>query len=220
MSWKCDVIGETGLQFYGKTVASLSHEIKNALAIINENAGLLKDFTLMSKEGLPIDPERLMSVAEKVMTQVRRADGIVANMNRLAHSVDESLKEVDLGEILEFVATLSRRLASMRGVTLEPTRVTSPVMITTNPFFLQNLVSLCLDFAMDAAGEGKTVGLMAEETENGARVTFMGVGGLAEVPADTFPANRAKMLLEALRAQLGVDREAGELVLTLSRDID
>jgi len=220
MSWKCDIIGETGLQFYGKTAASLSHEIKNALAIINENAGLLKDFTLMSREGLPIDPERLMSVAEKVMTQVRRADGIVANMNRFAHSVDESVKEVDLGEILEFVATLSRRLASMRGVTLEPTRVTSPATITTNPFFLQNLVSLCLDFAMDAAGEGKTVGLVAEETENGARVTFMGVGGLAEVPADTFPANRAKILLEALRAQLGVDREAGELVLTLSRDID
>jgi hypothetical protein len=161
-----------------------------------------------------------MSVAEKVMTQVRRADGIVANMNRFAHSVDESVKDVDLSEILEFVATLSRRLASMRGVTLEPRRGTSQVTITTNPFFLQNLVSLCLDFAMNTAGAGKTVGLVAEETENGARVTFMGVGGLAEVPADTFPANRAKILLEALRAQLGVDREAGELVLTLSKDID
>ncbi len=219
MSWNCDVIGETGLQFYGKTAASLSHEIKNALAIINENAGLLKDFTLMSREGLPIDPERLMSVAEKVMTQVRRADGIVANMNRFAHSVDESVKDVDLGEILEFVATLSRRLASMRGVALEPRRVTSPVMITTNPFFLQNLVSLCLDFAMDTAGAGKTVGLVAEKTENGARVRFMGIGGLAELPADTFPANREKILLEALRAQLVVDTEAGELVLSLSRDI-
>jgi len=219
MSGKCDIIGETGLRFYGKTAASLSHEIKNALAIINENAGLLKDFTLMSKEGLPLDPERLMSIAEKVMTQVRRANGIVANMNKFAHSVDESVKDVDLGEILEFVATLSRRLASMRGVALEPRRVTSSVTITTNPFFLQNLVSLCLDFAMDAAGEGKTVGLVAEETENGARVRFMGVGGLAEVVGDTFPANREKILLEALRAQLVVDTEAGELVLTLSRDI-
>jgi nitrogen fixation/metabolism regulation signal transduction histidine kinase len=220
MTWKCDIIGETGLQFYGKTAASLSHEIKNALAIINENAGLLKDFTLMSKEGLPIDPERLMSVAEKVMSQVRRADGIVANMNRFAHSVDESLKEVDLGEILEFVAKLSHRLASMRGVTLEPTRGTSPVTITTNPFFLQNLVSLCLDFAMDAAGEGKTVGLVAEKVENGARIRFTGVGGLAEVAANTFPASREKNLIEALSAQLVVDTESGELVLTLSRGID
>jgi C4-dicarboxylate-specific signal transduction histidine kinase len=174
----------------------------------------------MSKEGLPIDPERLMSVAEKVMSQVRRADGIVANMNRFAHSVDESLKEVDLGEILEFVAKLSHRLASMRGVTLEPTRGTSPVTITTNPFFLQNLVSLCLDFAMDAAGEGKTVGLVAEKVENGARIRFTGVGGLAEVAANTFPASREKNLIEALSAQLVVDTESGELVLTLSRGID
>jgi len=220
MSWKCDIIGETGLQFYGKTVASLTHEIKNALAIINENAGLLKDFTLMSKEGVPIDPERLRSVSEKVMKQVRRADDIVGNMNRFAHSVDEPLKEVDLGEILAFVATLSRRLASMRGVSLEARRTASPVTITTTPFFLQNLVSLCLDFAMKAAGEDKTVGLAAEKRENGAQIRFTGVGGLAEVPSNAFPANRAKILLEALRAQLGVDREAGELVLTLSKDID
>jgi signal transduction histidine kinase len=220
MSWKCDIIGETGLQFYGKTAASLSHEIKNALAIINENAGLLKDFTLMSKEGLPIDPERLMSVAEKVMTQVRRADGIVSNMNRFAHSVDESVKEVDLGGILEFVATLSRRLASMRGVALEPRRVTSPVMITTNPFFLQNLLSLCVDFAMAAAGGEKTVGLLGEETENGARVRLTGLEGLGEVPVDTFPAAREKVLLEALGAQLAVDTEAGQLVLSLPRDMD
>ena len=34
MSWKGDMIGETGLQFYGKTAASLSHEMKNALAVI------------------------------------------------------------------------------------------------------------------------------------------------------------------------------------------
>jgi hypothetical protein len=73
---------------------------------------------------------------------------------------------------------------------------------------------------MNTAGAGKTVGLVAEETENGARVRFLGIGGLAEVPADTFPANREKILLEALRAQLTVDTEAGELILTLPRDVD
>jgi signal transduction histidine kinase len=219
MSWKCDVIGETGLQFYGKIVASLTHEIKNALAVINENAGLLKDFTLMSKEGVPIDPERLRSVSEKVMKQVQRADGIVGNMNRFAHSVDESLKEVDLAELLAFVATLSGRLASMRGVSLEPRGTEGPVTITTNPFFLQNLVSLCLDFAMDAADEKKTVGLSAEKREDGAQIRFTGVGGLAEAPTNAFPASREKKLLDALSAQLAVDTESGEFLITLSKDM-
>jgi len=219
MNWKGDIIGEIGLQFYGKTAASLSHEMKNALAIMNENAGLLEDFAAMAEGGVPIDPGRLKSLAGKIIKQVRRADGIVGTMNRFAHSVDESVADVDLGEIVEFVVALWRRLASMQGVTLEPRRGDSPVTITTNPFFLQNLISLCLDFAMAKVGAGKTVSLVAEETENGAEVRFMGVGGLAEVP-DTFPANREKILLEALGAQLAVDTEAGELVLTLSRDVD
>jgi signal transduction histidine kinase len=220
MSWKGDMIGEAGLQFYGKTAASLSHEMKNALAVINEHAGLLEDLARMAEARTPMDPGRLKSLAGKVMKQIRRADGIVTTMNRFAHSVDESVKDVDLGEIVEFVATLSRRLASMRGVTLEPKRVTSPVRITTNPFFLQNLVSLCLDFAVAATGGGKTVGLLAEETENGARVRLTGLEGLGEVPVDTFPAAREKVLLEALRAQLAVDIEAGQLVLVLPRDMD
>ncbi|MDY6951271.1 MAG: histidine kinase [Thermodesulfobacteriota bacterium] len=220
MSGKGDIIGQTGLQFYGKTAASLSHEIKNALAIMNENAGLMEDFMAMSEGGAPIDPGRLKSLAGKVIKQIRRADGIVATMNRFAHSVDESVTDVDLYELLEFVATLSRRLASMGGVTLEPRRGHSPVTITTSPFFLQNLVSLCLDFAVGAAGSGKTIGLAAEKAAEGALVRFTGVEGVAELPAGAFPGEPEKRLLEALRGQMTVDTEAGELLLTLARDMD
>jgi hypothetical protein len=39
--------------------ASISHEIKNVMAIINESAGLLEDYSLMAEKGMPIDPERL-----------------------------------------------------------------------------------------------------------------------------------------------------------------
>jgi len=59
MSHRCDIVGETGLQFYGKICASLSHEIKNALAIINEDAGLLNDFAALADQGRPLDPERV-----------------------------------------------------------------------------------------------------------------------------------------------------------------
>jgi C4-dicarboxylate-specific signal transduction histidine kinase len=134
MSYKWEVISETGLQFFGKMSASISHEIKNTLAIINENAGLLEDFTIMADKGIPLDPERLKSLAEKVMAQIRRANGIVKNMNAFAHSVDEPVKRVELGELVELVTMLAGRFAVMRGVALEPTRPMSPVMITTHPF--------------------------------------------------------------------------------------
>lgn len=215
-----DIIGEEGLQFFGKMTASISHEIKNVLTIINENAGLLEDFTILLEKGTPIDRERLKTLAKKIMKQIRRADGVVINMNRFAHSVDESKKSVDLVKILEFVVALSGRFASMRGVTLELLFLENPVMITTTPFFLENLIWLCLDFAMDATGEGKTVGLMAEKTENGARIRLTKLKGLIEATTDTFPGDREKALLEVLKAELTADIETEEVVITLLRDIN
>jgi len=219
MNTKWDVIGEQGLQFFGKMSATISHEINNALAIINENAGLLQDFTLMADKGIPLDPKRLNSLAGKMIQQVRRAEMIVRNMNRFAHSVDESSKSVNLGDIVEFVAALSGRFASMRGVTIQPKPTEVPVKITTNPFLLENLIWLCLDFAMDAAGEGNTIDIITEKTENGAQVRFMQVEDLAKAPLDRFPAEREKALLDRLKAELVADVGAGELVITLPRDI-
>jgi signal transduction histidine kinase len=220
MSCGWDVIGEIGLQFFGKVTASISHEIKNALAIINENAGLLEDFALMAGEGKPIKPERLGILAEKITRQIRRADGIIKNMNTFAHSVDESVKSIDVGETVEIATLLSHRLASMRGVSLEPTPPPRPVMITTNPFFLMSLVWLCLDFAMDAAGEQKSVGLGAEEAENGARVRFTKLAGLKELPLDRFPSERQRAVLNVLNAKVATNVTDGEIVITLSKDMD
>ncbi|MBW2430934.1 MAG: sensor histidine kinase, partial [Deltaproteobacteria bacterium] len=59
MGEKPEIMAETGLQFFSQISASISHEIKNVLAIINENAGLMEDFTLMEDRGIPIDAARL-----------------------------------------------------------------------------------------------------------------------------------------------------------------
>lgn len=215
-----DVIGEQGLQFFGKMSATISHEINNSLAIINENAGLLQDFTLMADKGMPLDPVRLNSLAGKVIHQIRRAEGIVKNMNRFAHSVDESVKSVDLGEVVQLMVTLSARVASMRGVTVEPKPASVPVMINTNPFLLQNLIWLCLDFAMDAAGVGNTINIITVKTETGAQIRFMQVKNPAKAPLDKFPREREKALLDLLKADLSADAGVGKIVITLPRDID
>jgi C4-dicarboxylate-specific signal transduction histidine kinase len=220
MNSKRDMISEQGLQFFGKMSATISHEINNSLAIINENAGLLQDFTLMADKGMPLDPERLNSLAGKVIQQVRRAERIVKNMNRFAHSVDESLKSVNLGDVVELIVTLSGRLASMRGVRVEPKPVENPVTITTNTFLLENLIWLCLDFAMGVAGAGNTIDIITMKTENGAQIRFMQVEDLAKAPPDKFPTEREKALLDLLKADLSADVEVGALVITLPRVID
>ena len=215
-----DTIGETGLQFFGKMTASISHEINNVLAIINENAGLLEDFSLLSERGMPIEPERLKSLSQTVMKQVSRANGIIKNMNRFAHSADESITSVDLNDILELVVVLSTRLASMQSITPKPKLQESPVKIRTSPFHLMNFIWLCLDFEMNATGDDRIVELSTQKTETGAQINLKQLKGLSQAPLDAFPAEREKNLLAKLRADLVIDADNYEVVIKLSADID
>jgi C4-dicarboxylate-specific signal transduction histidine kinase len=220
MSAKLEIVTETGLQFFGKMTASISHEIKNVLAIINENAGLLEDLALLSDRGAAIEPQRLKNMSRVVMKQVSRADAIMKNMNRLAHSVDESIKTIDLNDILELVVALSHRFAAMRDVSVDPKLGESPMMVRTAPFLLMNLLWLCLDFTMDAAGEDKIIELVTQKTEAGIQVFFKRLGGLAGAPLKPFPAEPEKRLLDLLRAELEVSAENQEIVIRLAGDID
>lgn len=220
MSGKQDAGSESALQFFGTMTASISHEINNVLAIINENAGLLEDFTLMADKGLAIDPERLKSLAGKIMTQIRRADTIIKKMNKFAHSVDSTIKRTDLGGLLELVIALSNRFASMRCVTLELRQPDTPVIITTNDFRLQNLLWLCLDLAMDTAGQDKAVTLSIETDGNGAVIRFSGIQGIEDTLGKMSQVTGKDGLLGMLKGKLDLDLEAGDIVLLLPLDIN
>ncbi|QTA92301.1 HAMP domain-containing histidine kinase [Desulfonema magnum] len=218
MTQQLDIIGETGIQFFGKISASISHEFKNALAIINENAGLLDDFTLMAEKGIPIDPERLRFPAENIAKQIQRANEIVKRMNQFSHSTDKSLKMLELGEMTKFMATISERFAAIRSITLDTKLPETPIMILTHPFLLETLIFLCLDFAMDAVGEKKTIGIITGKTENSVCLRFTGLKRLGEVQTD-FPTGREMSLLAYLNAELATETDAGEIILYLPEKI-
>lgn len=219
MSWNWDMLGEAGFQFFGEMSASISHEIKNALAIINESAGLLEDLSLRAEKGVPVEPERLKKQAGNILKQIQRADGIVQNMNKLAHSIDEPVKDIDLGQTVALVIALSGRFATMRGITLQSRSPQTPLNVNTRPFFLENLLWLCLDFAMDVAGAGKTVSLSMEKAEAGIKLKFTRLEGLAAVTEGRFPGGHVMALLSALEAELNMDLEKGEISLALSEKL-
>jgi signal transduction histidine kinase len=220
MHAKLDPVAETGLQFFGKMTASISHEIKNILAIVNENAGLLEDLALLGDQGAVIEPQRLKHISRIVRKQVGRADAIVKNMNRLAHSVDESIKITDLNEVLKLLVAVSSRFASARGVALEPEDRQDPLELRTAPLFLMALFWLCLDYAMDRAGEDKTVALATRKTEAGIQVFFKGLGGLAGASVEPFPAEIEKSLCDLVGAELEVSAENQEITVSFATDRD
>jgi signal transduction histidine kinase len=209
-----DLIGMSGIQFFGKMSASISHDLKNVLAVINENAGLLEDLCLMADKGKSFEPARLKRLAEDVKNQIRRGDRIITSMNTFAHSADSESVTIDLRELLELLVELSLRYASMRGVNLDIDRPSDSILVTTSPFILLNLLWHCLDYAMTAAGPVKTVQLAAEKTADGARLRFRKLAGIGTV-AGLFPAEPEITLIRVLNAQIRLDPDAREVVVSL-----
>jgi signal transduction histidine kinase len=132
-----------GLHFFGSMTASISHELKNALAIINENGGLLGDLAMLMEKGRPLEPERLKTLSGNIRRQVQRADDIIRRLNRFAHSAHEPAATSDVREIFEFTIALAARLATMKGVTMT-IAPGPPVQLETRLFQLENLLWLCL----------------------------------------------------------------------------
>jgi len=216
MAQKPEITTETGLQFFGKISASISHELKNVLAIVNENAGLLEDFTLMADRGVPFDAARLKTMAEALKKQIRRADAIIGNMNRFAHSTDQPLATVDLAQTIETVLAVTARFVAMRGIKIELQLPENPVALQTPPFFLMNLIWLCLEFAMSAAGDEKQVELVAEAADGRIRIRFRRLAGLSAALLDTFASAREQNLREMLAADFKIELESKEIVLELT----
>ena len=219
MAKKPGVTTESALQFFGQISASISHELKNVLAIVNENAGLLEDFTLMADRGLPIDPARLKVMAAAVKKQIGRADGILKNMNRFAHSTDQTFTTVDLAQTIELMIALTARFAAMRGIQVDRQLPQNPVRFRTAPYFLINLLWLCLDFSMSASGDQKRVALVTAETENDIRIKFRQLAGLTKEMLQDFPSEPERNLLKVLAAELTTDLAGHAIVLRLAKNL-
>ena len=208
-------LGEEGIQFMGKMSASISHELKNVLAIINENAGLLNDFCRMSERGMDIDPERLAKVSDNITRQVQRADAILKNMNLFAHSTDTPLTVVDLHATLAMVIKLATRFAANRVIQLKLVPASEPLTITTRPFILENLIWRCLDMSMNVAGVEKTITLSVIAGKDQSVIRFQGLGSKLEERSTIFPSPQDTDLLTILQSTLTIDSAVGELTLTL-----
>jgi len=87
----------------------------------------------------------------------------------------------------------------------------SRLTISTAPFYLLNLLCLCLDLSMSASGDEKRVELVVEESENSVRIRFRRLAGLSEALLETFPSDREKILLAVLEAALTAEPERERL---------
>lgn len=185
-----------GVRFFGEMTASLSHDLKNYLAIINENAGLLEDLVAIAGDESPVNPQKVATVAGKIRHQVQRADEMIKRLNLVGHSVDSTNTDVDIGGVLNNVVALIDRKAKMKAVIIEKRDDFESVIIKTDPFLLYQLLWCCIYSAIDM-GQG-TLNI---DIQSSATKAVFSVGPLA----DDDGIEKLMNLLNRLSSPLGVD---------------
>lgn len=214
MSPARDHIGGQELQYFGKVSASVSHELKNVLAILNENAGLLQDFAAMTAQGQALDPERIQRLAGTMLEQINRGDEIIKRMNRFAHSADNNRATVDVNELVTMVVELFGRTATNRGVKVEVKATATTVNINTDPFALETLLGNLLYRITEAVPDIRLLILELGSQDDGSQIMLTGLAEHTDI-ISIVESGEIKALLATLNGNADFDQKNSELTITL-----
>ena len=97
----------------GETSASIAHEIRNPLAVIEGKAHILKARTIKGKAS----PEMTITIADQISSQVERITGIIRSIQSIAHSSrNENIQPCKVAQIIRDTQELTKERA-MRAKT-------------------------------------------------------------------------------------------------------
>ena len=215
-SW--DIINEGGLRYFGDMTASISHEIKNCLAIINENSGLLQDLLGAVQRGRQLDLNHMDQIADRIIKQIHRVDDITKKMNSFSHSIDFPEKTIDVGEILKLAVSLGSRIASNRMINIKLILPEHKIFISTQFFFLLHLVWLVMDSTMTAIGPDRTIEIKPFNQASEVRISFYSQGDIKQGFENIISSQACRKVMETLSAQLIFSEINNEMILTLKNE--
>lgn len=213
-----DWFGYDSLSFFGRVNASISHELKNVMAIISETAGLLGDLSDMAASGTPIAPDMLKDCTGSITEEIQRGFSVIRQMNRFSHSIDKPAESVNLLDVLDLAINLSRYLSFAGKADVNPLNGMTPVVVTC-PFLLQAIVYQALVYTFKNTGPGAEITISIKPlTENqGWKIIFSGfsVSGFQAFP---------DALIKSMAASIGVaiicDSTADWLELVVPSEIE
>ena len=162
---------ESALSFFGIIAASLSHDLSNSVAIINELAGLMEDILPDTRRKARIDCARLRELLQRISSQVKKGQDTIRKLNRFSHSVDDPLCEFDLRKLLEEIVLLAQRFASFKRVDLELRLTDDSLTIRSDPFRVQQAVFGCIQLALEGSEKNDVIIITLYTTGSDVRVT-------------------------------------------------
>lgn len=128
----------------GRTVAGLTHEMKNVLATIRESGGLMSDLLAVTPPGQFPFQEKFVRAITNLERHLGRGVEISDRLNRLAHTMDHDPEAVSLAEAVGLAAFLMRRPARLCQIDLMVDGGKDRVL-TTSPTRLVLAICACLE---------------------------------------------------------------------------
>jgi len=161
-----EIIARYGPAYFGRMGASISHDIKNCLAIMNENAGLMSDHLMMAQKGVPPDIERFSGIVQRIEKQIGRADGIVKTFNSFSHSMDKPEQQIDLDEAVGLALGLGARIIANKSIKVTHIQAAGKFYVNGSLFFLLFLIWSILENATENLASGAVLNISSMEDEN------------------------------------------------------
>ena len=155
----------------GRMAAGVAHEINNPLAIINENAGLMKD--LLSIKDEPPERDRLLVIAETVLKSVQRCSTITHRLLGFAKRMDPLVEQIALGSLIEEVLSFQGKEAEYRSIAISVAVPDDLPTIQSDRGQLQQVFLNILSNAFAAVEDGGRIDIsLKQEDDNTVAVTI------------------------------------------------
>jgi two-component system NtrC family sensor kinase len=169
------------MEAIGRLAAGIAHEINNPLAIINEKAGLMKDFLELSGEG-GLDQEKFLGLINGIFESVSRCRTITHRLLGFSRRVDVSYNTVDLNETVREAIEFIEKEILYKNIHLNMNLQENLPNIMSDKGQLQQVFLNIINNAVDAVEKGGAIAVSTSiKDENTLMVSIQDNGhGISE----------------------------------------
>jgi signal transduction histidine kinase len=145
----------------GRLAAGVAHEINNPLAIINEKAGLIKDFATLKPDFNYKD--KTINGVDSILKSVERCSAITHRLLGFAKRMDVNTEVIDLELLLKEVVGFLEKEASLRNIEINFNIADELPSIASDRGQLQQVFLNILTNAYYAVREGGKIDIHANQ---------------------------------------------------------